>query len=262
MEFKRRKKRGQRGKVRRTWISSDQYRIIWFKESFGVTVPPRFQATVRVVIPGPGQRNDITGENTEQGSLTWELWDFVNHRRPLIKTMKAAQGECSKHKALWLKACEAGGARELKELFGKIPNGMPVWTTKKANRKVYGLCMDSQPIKYQENEECNDQNDQSETSRSSLTSVTGSEKPNIGPVSSAVDTDTSTVPTPVPTPVSIPPAPTAEAPAEDRKPQSKKRTTKCTKRIAKRKTSTSDASGSAKKRYKSSVKKKSRPSKN
>ncbi len=94
MDFRRKKKRGQNQKVRRTWFSEDGYRIVWRKEVYGVRVPPRFQACVRVLVP------------YSDGQLR-PMWDFVNRNHRLIKTLKAAQEECEKHKRLWTKAIEA-----------------------------------------------------------------------------------------------------------------------------------------------------------
>ena len=78
MEFVRRRKRGQDKKVRRTWFSEEGYRIIWRKEVHGVCVPARFQACVRTLIP------------YSDGELR-QMWDFVNHKRRLIKTLTAAR---------------------------------------------------------------------------------------------------------------------------------------------------------------------------
>ena len=75
MEFVRKKKRGQNQKVRRTWFSEEGYRIVWRKEVYGVRVPARFQACVRTLIPYSG------------GELR-QMWDFVNHKRRLIKTLR------------------------------------------------------------------------------------------------------------------------------------------------------------------------------
>ena len=80
MQFVRKKKRGQNQKARRSWFSQDGYRIIWRKEVHGVRVPPRFQACVRIVIPHSGNRDE-----------DFQMWDFVNCKRRLYKTMKAAR---------------------------------------------------------------------------------------------------------------------------------------------------------------------------
>ena len=140
MEFVRKRKRGQDKKVRRTWFSEEGYRIVWRKEVHGVRVPARFQACVRTLIPYSG------------GELR-QMWDFVNHKRRLIKTLAAAQEECEKHQRLWTKACEAGGVRALRELFGgKLPTGLPLWARKKMDRRLYAILTDNRPMKYRDDE--------------------------------------------------------------------------------------------------------------
>ncbi len=141
MEFVRKRKRGQDKKVRRTWFSEEGYRIVWRKEVHGVRVPARFQACVRTLIPYSG------------GELR-QMWDFVNHKRRLIKTLAAAQEECEKHQRFWTKACEAGGVRALRELFGgKLPTGLPLWARKKMDRRLYAILIDNRPMKYRDDEE-------------------------------------------------------------------------------------------------------------
>jgi hypothetical protein len=136
MEFKRKKLRGQNKMGRRTWLSADGYRIVWRKEIYGVRVPARFQATVRVLIP------------YSDGQLR-QMWDFVNHRRRLIKTLKAAIEECERHYRLWTDVTEAPGVRALKELFGgKLPLGLPLWARKKMDRRLYAILTDNRPGKY------------------------------------------------------------------------------------------------------------------
>ncbi len=119
MDFIRKKKRGQSQKVQRTWFSEEGYRIVWRKEVCGVCVPARFQACVRTLVP------------FSNGELR-PMWDFVNFRRRLMKTLKAAQEECEKHRRLWTKPCEVTNLRALKALFGgKLPLGMPLWARNK-----------------------------------------------------------------------------------------------------------------------------------
>ena len=139
MQFVRKKKRGQNQKARRSWFSQDGYRIIWRKEVHGVRVPPRFQACVRIVIPHSGNRDD-----------NFQMWDFVNRKRRLYKTMKAAEEDCEKHKRLWLKACEATGIRALQEIFSKLPLGIPLWAKKEINRKAYALLTENQSAQGEE----------------------------------------------------------------------------------------------------------------
>jgi hypothetical protein len=248
MEFTRKKKRGQHSKVRRTFLSEDGYRIVWRKEVCGVRVPPRFQACVRSILPNG-----------------WEVWDFVNRARPVIKTMKAAQEECAKHKRLWLRACEATGVRELRELFGgKIPSGMPLWATKKANRKVYALVMDSRPAKYREDDECESPPARPETSETPPTRTAGSAEPISDPVSNVTGEDgtTSTRRTRLEDTGTAELSPAEPAAAAEKEPErpSPGRTARRLPSSAKRKMSTGGASSSAKKRSKSSAKKKSKRS--
>ena len=141
MEFVRKKKRGQNQKVRKTWFSEEGYRITWRKEVYGVQVPARYQACVRMLVPySDGQLRPV--------------WDFVNRSHRLIKTLKMAEKECEKHKRLWTKAIEAAGVRALKELFGKLPFGLPLWTRKKLNRRLYTILTNNQPAKYRNDESC------------------------------------------------------------------------------------------------------------
>jgi len=124
MNFTRKRIRGQAAKVRRTWLSENGYRIIWRSEAFGIQMPPRFQATVRVTLPQGG-----------------EMWDFVSTRR-LFKTLKAAREACEKHQWLWSRATKATGARGLQELFGRIPSGFPTWVRPKLSQKIHRLLTD------------------------------------------------------------------------------------------------------------------------
>ena len=136
MEFVRKKKRGQSQKVCRTWFSEEGYRIVWRKEVCGVHMPARFQACVRVLVP---YSNDELRP----------MWDFVNRDRRLIKTLKAAEEECERHKRLWMKACEATGIRALKGLFGgKLPLGLPLWARKKMDCRLYAVLTDNRPAKH------------------------------------------------------------------------------------------------------------------
>ena len=141
MEFIRKRKRGQNQKVRRTWFSEEGYRIVWRKEVYGVRVLARFQACVRFLVP------------YSNGNLR-PMWDFVNRDRRLMKTLKAAEEECERHRCLWTKACEATGIRALKELFdGKLPFGLPLWVRKKLDRRLYAILIDNRPLKYHNDEE-------------------------------------------------------------------------------------------------------------
>ena len=118
MNFKRRKIKGQNQKTRQTWLSEEQYRIVWCKEVFSVAVIPHYQATIRITLNG-------------------EMWDFVAKSR--YRTFKAAQDACEKHYALWTKVTKLKGKRELEKLFGKIPLGCPNWVKPLLNQKILTL---------------------------------------------------------------------------------------------------------------------------
>jgi len=191
MEFVRKKRRGQNQKVRRTWFSEDGYRIVWRKEVYGVRVPARFQATVRVLVP------------YSDGQLR-PMWDFVNRNRRLIKTLKAAKEECEKHKGFWTRVCEAAGVRALKQLFGgKLPLGLPAWVRKRLDRRLYAILIDNRPM----NRRRDDEEDESCTESMPQSSDTP------GPGGPAITSDSAA-------------SPTAQGPAKGRK----KPVAKCAKR--------------------------------
>ena len=120
MNFKRVKVKGQSRKLHRTWKSDDRcYRISWRREFMGVSLPPRFQACVRIHLPNCG-----------------EMWDFAGRRSP-FKTFKAASEACEHHRRLWSAIAQATGVRRIQELCGgKVPTGYPLWIRKEMNAKV------------------------------------------------------------------------------------------------------------------------------
>ena len=263
MEFVRKRKRGQDKKVRRTWFSEEGYRIVWRKEVHGVCVPARFQACVRTLIPYSG------------GELR-QMWDFVNHKRRLIKTLAAAQEECEKHHRLWTKACEAGGIRALRELFGgKLPSGLPVWSRKKMDRRLYAILTDNRPLNCRDDEEEDEPCTENQASdapgpRQSYKTfglfclAHGSDIGNRYPCLACRGQGRIDDPADPPCPVegyrksadasTVPPA---EAAGRARKKPAAKRTAKSSKRTARRKTGTTGSSASAAKRSKGSRKRKS-----
>jgi hypothetical protein len=126
MKFRLRVIKGRSRKLYKEWLDeAKQYRIVWTRGVYGVCVPPHFFATVRTVLP--------TGH---------EMWDFVGRRGP-YRTFKKATDECEANKRLWTSAMEASGIRSLRELFGRLPIGMPVWVRKKIRRDLYELLIDS-----------------------------------------------------------------------------------------------------------------------
>lgn len=86
MEFLRTKKRGRTQITYREWRDeTDQYRIVWRSEAFGVKVIPGYYATVRCV---------------RSPSDDFEYWDFCGKRGP-YKVMNKAVEAAEKHKRLW-----------------------------------------------------------------------------------------------------------------------------------------------------------------
>ena len=237
MNFVRKKKRGQSGKTRRTWFAKEGYRITWRREVFGVQIPARFQAAVRVEIPCYNREEPFV------------MWDFVSKRR-LYKTLNAAQDDCERHQQLWLSACEANGPRALHDIFGKcLPGGIPVWVKKKINRKAYAVLLEER--RAQKEDEC-DSNPNDLPGVSLTTSSDTSSAPFPGPVSSVADVDGNL-------PVDVPPA--TEVEKEPRKP-ARKRTAKLSKGTARKAVSTKGLSKRGRPRSKGSRKCKSKPSKN
>jgi len=265
MEFRRKKVKGQNQRVRRTWLSDDGYRIVWRKEFYGVRLPPRFQACVRTLIPCFG------GEFRP-------MWDFVNMKRRLIKTFKAAQEECEKHQVLWMKVCETEGVRAVRELFnGRLPTGLPLWARKKMSRRLYAILTDNRPAKYRDEEESCTENmspaggepNPSNPTEASSTSVSATEvttSETDTPASLAEGGGKSTTRRTRRTQLKATETsarstvPFVEEAAKGQKKPAAKRTKKPSKRTTKRKTSTSVASASAKQRSRGSSRKKSRPS--
>jgi len=258
MEFIRKKKRGQSQKVQRTWFSEEGYRIVWRREVYGVCVPARFQACVRVLVP------------YSDGQLR-PMWDFVNHNRRLMKTRKAAKEECKNHKRLWAKACEATGIRALKELFGgTLPLGLPLWTRKRLDRRLYAILIDNRPLKQHDDEEAETCTESSHPPsdapgpggpRTSDSSASPTEATPASPTRALHVRDKASM-SGVISPVNTTPssAKPAKEPGKGRKKPAAKRTKRVSKHTAKRKTSTTDSPVSGAKRSRGSRKTKSKPS--
>ncbi len=150
MDFVRKKKRGQNKKVQRTWYSEENYRIFWRKEVYGVALPPRFMATVRVMVPNFSQDLHSLPEAERATAISFLSWDFVDHQHHLYKTLKTAQDACERHKRLWTKAIEATGIRGIVEIFGKVPSAIPTWVRKKLSRKVHEVLTRPPNISYED----------------------------------------------------------------------------------------------------------------
>ena len=268
MEFTRKKKRGQKGKVRRTWLSEDGYRIVWRREYDGVRMPGRYQATVRIIVPNFGGKE---GEN-------FPMWDFTDPGHRLFKVLAKARESCERHKRLWAKACEATGVRGLLEILGKLPTGIPVWARKKLSRKTIELLTRYVTPRYEEEDECpapsapdgsmSSPSDPIELCKSLPPSSTGSDctLPTSGPVSLVPAEDGTTTrktrrarskatETDAPSP-----APPAEAPAKGRRKPAAKPTKRQSPRSAKKRKSTKGSSKPGGKRSRSSRQRKSKPS--
>ncbi len=153
MEFVRKKKRGQNGKVQRTWFSEEGYRVFWRKERYGVALTPAYMACVRVVVPNVGQDVHSLPAGERVMPKTEMMWDFVDRHHHLHKKMKTAQEACEKHKRVWTKACEATGIRGLVEIFGKVPSCFPLWVRKLLPRKVLEVLTRPPNLTYDDDEE-------------------------------------------------------------------------------------------------------------
>lgn len=247
MEFIRKKKRGQNQKVRKSWFTEDGYRITWRKEVCGVEVIARYQACVRIVIP------NYSGES----GRSFEMWDFVVSQR-LFKTRKKAEEACERHKRLWTKVCEASGIRELIDILGKLPHGIPIWAKKKLPSKIHSILTRPCNTKYKADLYESDLEDPIKTSDCSV-SLTEVTKVDPIPVSVARDKDGQMIqPTDSLFPIVIP----VKEPAKERKKSASKRTTKRSTPTSKKKRSTKSSPGAAKKRSKNLRKTKSKPSEN
>jgi hypothetical protein len=120
MIFKLKVTPGTKRKTYKRWMDESKlYRIVWCREIFGVVVPPHFHACVRITLP-----------------LGREMWDFCG-RRGSYKTFKMAVEAANKHQDQWLKASQATGIRQIEEIFGRVPFGIPVGV--KLNRNIREL---------------------------------------------------------------------------------------------------------------------------
>jgi hypothetical protein len=116
MKLKLKTNTGQsRKKYKEWWDETKQYRITWCKERFGIIVPPHFHACVKIMLP-----------------CGRKMIDFVG-KRGSYKTFKLAIAAAEKHQEQWLKASEATGIRQIEEIFGKVPLGIPIGAKLKRN---------------------------------------------------------------------------------------------------------------------------------
>ena len=215
MEFTRKKKKGEKQKVRRFWFSPEGYRIVWRCEVHGVQVPARYQACIRTIIPN---YSGIEGQS-------FEMWDFTDPKHRLFKVLGKAQESCERHQRLWEKACEATGVRGLIDIFGgKLPSGIPLWVKKKMPRKLYEILSRPRSVKYRDEEdEC--ELDPNDPSRTSDCSVGPTEPTPATPIPASSVKEENSLPTPSTT-TTKPSAPPAEEPAKAPKKRATKRTTR------------------------------------
>ena len=142
MEFKRKKKRGVNRKVCRVWLNTEGYRIIWRKEVFGVSVPARYQACVRTIVPGC----------FEEGST--EMWDFVNPKKRLYRSIKAAVADCERHQRRWARITRCTGIRVVRDLFGgREPRGIPKWVVPLLDCRLFEMFMNARPKRSRNDDE-------------------------------------------------------------------------------------------------------------
>ena len=87
-----------------TWLTEEGYRIVWRDEVFGIKVSPIYNASVCMA----GERPN---------------WDLLISS----KNMKKCKTACEKHFELWSRAKLAKTPRELKEILGKAPVGVPLF---------------------------------------------------------------------------------------------------------------------------------------
>ena len=166
----------------------------------------------------------------------------------VVQNLRNREEECEKHQRLWAKVCEATGIRALRELFGgKLPSGLPLWTRKNIDRRLYAILMDNRPLKYREedDESCSSPDDVTATLP---TSASPADVPLAIPILASPATETA-----------VPPVRAAAKAPE--KPAGK-RTRKSSKRTGKRKRTTTGSSAAARKHSSGSRKSKSKHSEN
>ncbi len=74
--------RRQAGKHKKEWRAGRaRYRIIWRDRVFSVTVAPGYQCCVRVFVP----------------ERSVSIWELVERKRPLYRTLQVAKNACEKH---------------------------------------------------------------------------------------------------------------------------------------------------------------------
>lgn len=136
MKFKRKHRvKGKTVKHYKEWRDeTDQYRITWRNEVYGVEVPGGFFACVRCVQP-------LTNRT--------EYWGFAN-KRGLYRTLKAAQKACETGEKLWKQVMMIEGRDKVSQVrsletramlgTGKTAysafSDIPVWVVNEINPRL------------------------------------------------------------------------------------------------------------------------------
>lgn len=176
MNFRRKKAKGHVARISKLWLSENkQYRITWRSEVYGIALPPRFFACVRCV-----RRLDVLED--------W--WEFAGARRP-YKTMKKAVEACERHEKAWTEIIALNPERHfitkllaIREKYLYETRSIPKFAVRAVRQAILEQFSDNPRCK-------NDQDDDTGVSRTSDLSTSTMEATG-GPVSSAVDVETST----------------------------------------------------------------------
>jgi hypothetical protein len=241
MDFKRKQRiKGRTAKTYKEWYSDcKQYRISWRSEIYGVAVTPGFFACVRAVRDPYGRE---------------EYWGFAS-RRGLYRTLKAAQRACALNLKLWNAFLAIEGRAKVTQVRNLVARSMigkkesaysgmsdlPLWVCEKATPRLLDIIQPRGKV-IEEDDGCGSLSDPTRVWRNSDES-NGTENtsmnpsPPDGPVSDAVDKESSSSPTtsrPGKASTKPKPAKLAKGRAGARRKKSSKRTKKSSKRGKKR----------------------------
>ncbi len=104
-------------KHRKEWRGGrGRYRIVWRNQAFRVSVPPGYQCSVSVFVP---ETNGI-------------MWDFVDRKRPIYRTFKAAKTACELRADPSYKPL-----RKKKKVGGKRTRKAPMKSCSQCSAKVH-----------------------------------------------------------------------------------------------------------------------------
>ena len=131
-------------KVRKDWISEKpaQYRITWRCEACDVNVAPGFQAVFHCYAIG----------NFEGGKQL--MWEFVENRKRLFKTLKKAKEACEQHYQKWEKVLQCASMLAIKRIFdGRKPTDIPRWIYGRLNPNIAELLLNRNKRRISEEED-------------------------------------------------------------------------------------------------------------